>query len=113
MILSVNDGWIHFAYLVIFLQGEEHFHKPNWGEQLDKMHRSVVVILNVEDDTIKPQPYIPSQYFPAQCVWTPNGEYIAGVAYKLDRNRYLGLAACTNRQSQIFLLKNTEFSKNF
>lgn len=85
-------------------------YKPDWGEQLVGKHRSVIVILNIEQDTIVSVASVPDDYFPAQVIWAPNGNDIVGVAYKL-RTRYLGLYACTNRESYIFHLKGTEFRK--
>ncbi|XP_031781597.1 acylamino-acid-releasing enzyme isoform X1 [Nasonia vitripennis] len=91
-------------------RGAEHVYKPDWGEQLEGRHRSVIVLLNIEEDTFFPLPFIPHDYFPAEVIWTPNGECIVGVAYKLYR-RYLGRFGCSNRESYIFLLKGTEFRK--
>lgn len=97
---------------LIVVQGTEFVYKPDWGEQLVGKHRSVVVALNVKDDNIVPIATIPEDYFPAQVTWAPNGEDIVGVAYKL-KTRYLGLCACTNRESYIFHLKGSEFRKPF
>ena len=92
------------------VQGTEYIYKPDWGEQLVGKHRSVVVVLNIENDMIEPVDSIPSEYFPAQVIWAPNGVDIVGIAFKL-KTRYLGLYACTNRESYIFHLRGTEFRK--
>ena len=69
------------------------------------------MLLNVVEDTFFPLPFVPEEYFPAEVIWTPNGECIVGVAYKLYK-RYLGRFGCSNRESYIFLLKGTEFRKH-
>ncbi|XP_051153691.1 acylamino-acid-releasing enzyme-like [Leptopilina boulardi] len=94
----------------VILRGNEHVFKPHWGEQLVGKHKSVVVIVDIVEDTIKINPFIPDEYFVGQVTWTPNGEYLVGVAWKCEA-RYLGLYACTNRASCIFLLKTAEFRK--
>lgn len=94
----------------VISRGEEYVFKPHWGEQLVGKHKSVVVIVDIEQDTIKVNSFIPDEYFVGQVTWTPNGEYLVGVAWKCEA-RYLGLYACTNRASWIFLLKTSEFKK--
>ncbi|KAJ8676560.1 hypothetical protein QAD02_012347 [Eretmocerus hayati] len=91
-------------------KGTEYIFKPDWGEQLVGKHQSVVVILNLEDDTINPVTTIPEEYFPAQVLWAPDGKDVIGVAYKPNK-RYLGLYACSNRESYIFQLKEGQFQK--
>ncbi|XP_014217737.1 acylamino-acid-releasing enzyme-like [Copidosoma floridanum] len=90
------------------LRGGEYEYKPDWGEQLEGKHRSVIVLLNLETDSFFPLPFVPDEYFPAEVIWTPNGQCIVGVAYKLYK-RYLGRYGCSNRESYIFILKGTEF----
>ncbi|XP_058810683.1 acylamino-acid-releasing enzyme-like isoform X4 [Phymastichus coffea] len=91
-------------------RGTEYIYKPDWGEQLVGKHKSVVVVLNIAEDTIEPITTIPNDYFPAQVLWAPNDSDIIGVAYKL-KTKYLGLYSCTNRESYIFQLKGKEFCK--
>lgn len=93
------------------IQGTEYVFKPDWGEQLEGRHRSVIVLLDLEEDKFFPIPFITHDYFPAEVIWTPNGECIVGVAYKLYR-RYLGRYGCSNRESYMFLLKGAEFRKH-
>ncbi|XP_058810681.1 acylamino-acid-releasing enzyme-like isoform X2 [Phymastichus coffea] len=90
------------------LKGTEYIFKPDWGEQLVGKHKSVVVILNIENDSIEPISFIPENYFPSQAIWVPNTYEIVGVFYKLDR-RYLGKIFCTNRESYIFHLEGKNF----
>lgn len=68
------------------------------------------MVVDIAEDTIKINQFIPEDYFIGQVTWTPNGEYLVGVAWKCEA-RYLGLYACTNRASWIFLLKTSEFRK--
>lgn len=94
----------------VILKGHQYDFKPHWGEQLVGKHKSVVVVVDIAEDTIKINQFIPEDYFIGQVTWTPNGEYLVGVAWKCEA-RYLGLYACTNRASWIFLLKTSEFRK--
>ncbi|KAL7300788.1 hypothetical protein TKK_0006762 [Trichogramma kaykai] len=88
--------------------GNEYVYKPEWGEQLVGKHRSVVAILNIEEETLTAVEDIPEEYFPSQVCWAPNGEDIVGIVYKLH-HRYLGLMFCTNRESYVFHLKKNDF----
>lgn len=94
----------------IISRGTEYVFKPHWGEQLIGKHKSVAVIIDINEDTFKINSFIPEEYFVGQLTWTPNGEDLVGVAWKCEA-RYLGLYACTNRASWIFLLKASEFRK--
>lgn len=90
------------------LQGTEFVYKPDWGEQLVGKHKSVIVILNIEEDTVEPISAIPENYFPSQATWVPNTYEIVGVFDKLYP-RYLGKIFCTNRESFIFHLEGQNF----
>lgn len=92
------------------IKGAEYDYKPDWGEKLVGKHRSVIAILNIVDESINVLTNIPDDYFPAQVLWAPNGIDVIGIAYKLSF-QYLGLKVCTNRESYIFHLKETEFRK--
>ncbi|XP_058788813.1 acylamino-acid-releasing enzyme-like [Phymastichus coffea] len=89
-------------------RGTEYEFKPDWGEQFEGRHRSAIILLDLEEDKFWALPFIPDDYFPAETIWTPNGECIVGVAYKRYK-RYLGRYGCSNRESYIFLLKGMEF----
>lgn len=89
--------------------GNEYIYKPHWGEQLVGKHRPVVVVLDTTADTITALSGIPDDLSPGQVIWTKEQDII-GVAWKHEP-RYLGLVACTNRTSWIFLLKNGEYQK--
>ncbi|XP_033231496.1 acylamino-acid-releasing enzyme-like [Belonocnema kinseyi] len=91
-------------------RGNEYVYKPHWGEQLVGKHQSVIVVLDLVEDIMKVNTFIPEEYFVGQVTWTPNGEYFVGVIWKREA-RYLGLYACTNRPSWIFLLKTSELKK--
>lgn len=72
-------------------------------------HQPVVVVLDTTKDTITTLPGIPDDLSPGQVIWTEDQDVI-GVVWKHEP-QYLGLTACTNRYSWIFLLKNGEFCK--
>ncbi|XP_076182257.1 acylamino-acid-releasing enzyme isoform X2 [Ptiloglossa arizonensis] len=90
--------------------GNEYIYKPNWGEQLVGKHRPVVAILDTTTDTISTLSGIPDELSPAQVLWTKNDEEVIGVAWNHEP-RHLGLVACTNRLSWIFLLKDGDYIK--
>ncbi|KAL0100888.1 hypothetical protein PUN28_019344 [Cardiocondyla obscurior] len=89
--------------------GNEYIHKPHWGEQLVGKHRPVVAVLDTTLDTITILSGIPDELSPGQVIWTKDQD-VVGVAWKHEP-LYLGLTACTNRYSWIFLLKNGEYRK--
>ncbi|XP_012538169.2 acylamino-acid-releasing enzyme isoform X3 [Monomorium pharaonis] len=89
--------------------GNEYIHKPQWGEQLVGKHRPVVAVLDTTIDTITILSGIPDEFSPGQVIWTKDQDVI-GVAWKHEPI-YLGLTACTNRYSWVFLLKNGEYRK--
>nr|XP_012139802.1 PREDICTED: acylamino-acid-releasing enzyme-like isoform X1 [Megachile rotundata] len=88
--------------------GNEYIYKPHWGEQLVGKHRSIVAVLDTITDTISALSGIPDELSPAQVIWTEDNQGVVGVAWKHEP-RYLGLIACTNRLSWIFLLKDGEY----
>ncbi|XP_043258175.1 acylamino-acid-releasing enzyme-like [Colletes gigas] len=90
--------------------GNEYVYKPHWGEQLVGKHRPVVAILDTTTDTISILSGIPDELSSAQVLWAKNNQDIVGVAWKHEP-RHLGLVACTNRLSWIFLLKDAEYKK--
>ncbi|OAD53128.1 Acylamino-acid-releasing enzyme, partial [Eufriesea mexicana] len=90
--------------------GNEYIYKPHWGEQLVGKHHPVVAVLDTTADTISALSGIPNELSPAQVLWTEDSESIVGVAWKHEP-RHLGLIACTNRLSWIFLLKDGEYKK--
>ncbi|KAH0948413.1 hypothetical protein HN011_002804 [Eciton burchellii] len=91
------------------LVGNEYIYKPHWGEQLVGKHRSVIAILDTTTDNITILSGIPDDLSPGQVIWTKDQDII-GVAWRHEP-RQLGLIACTNRHSWIFLWKNGEYQK--
>ncbi|XP_043515527.1 acylamino-acid-releasing enzyme-like isoform X2 [Frieseomelitta varia] len=90
--------------------GNEYIYKPHWGEQLVGKHHPVVAILDTTTDTISALTGIPDELSPAQVLWAADSESIIGVAWKHEP-RHLGLIACTNRLSWIFLLTKGQYNK--
>ncbi|XP_020296505.1 acylamino-acid-releasing enzyme-like isoform X2 [Pseudomyrmex gracilis] len=89
--------------------GNEYIYKPHWGEQLVGKHRPVVAVLDTTTDSITILSGIPDDLSPGQVTWTKDQDVI-GVAWRHEP-QYLGLTACTNRYSWIFLLRNGEYQK--
>ncbi|KAK2575468.1 hypothetical protein KPH14_011199 [Odynerus spinipes] len=69
--------------------GNEYVYKPHWGEQLVG---------------------VPNELSPGQLQWMKDSTSIVGIAWKHEP-RHLGLAACTNRDSWVFLLKDGNYEK--
>lgn len=92
------------------LKGNEYIYKPDWGEALVGKHQQVVVILDTTVDTLTVLPGIDESLSPGQVIWTPNGDGIVGIAWNHEP-RYLGLIACTNRESWVFVIKNDTLHK--
>jgi acylaminoacyl-peptidase len=92
-------------------QGEEHVFRPDWGEQLEGKHQSVVIECDIEAETLSVLEGIPDHLSPGQVIWTPDGKGIVGVAWENKPPR-LGLIYCTNRPSYVFhLTADGDFSK--
>ncbi|CAK9801993.1 Acylamino-acid-releasing enzyme [Anthophora plagiata] len=90
--------------------GNEYIYKSHWGEQLVGKHHPVVAVLDTTTDTISALSGIPDELSPAQVLWVEDSQSIVGVAWKHEP-RHLGLIACTNRLSWIFLLKDGKYKK--
>lgn len=90
--------------------GNEYVYKPHWGEQLVGKHHPAIAILDIRTDTISVISNIPDEVSPAQVLWTKDGKGIIGVAWKHEP-RHLGLIACSNRLSWIFLCNDQEYRK--
>lgn len=89
--------------------GNEYVYKPHWGEQCVGKHRPVVAILDTVADDITILSGIPDNLSLGQANWTKDQDVI-GVAWNHEP-RHLGLYACTNRLSWIFIWRNGEFRK--
>ncbi|XP_063974905.1 acylamino-acid-releasing enzyme-like isoform X2 [Diachasmimorpha longicaudata] len=92
------------------VKGNEYIYKPDWGEALVGKHQQVVVVLDTITDNLTVMPGIDESLSPGQLIWTPEGDGIVGIA-RNHEPRYLGLIACTNRESWVFLLKDNIFQK--
>ncbi|XP_043675142.1 acylamino-acid-releasing enzyme-like isoform X1 [Vespula pensylvanica] len=88
--------------------GNEYIYKPHWGEQLVGKHRPTVVILDITTDVITTLSEIPDKFSPGQLQWMKDSKSIIGVVWKHEPRR-LGLVACTNRRSWIFIIYNGNF----
>lgn len=69
------------------------------------------MVLDTIEGTITALSEIPDDLSPGQVIWTKEQDII-GVAWKHEP-RYLGLVACTNRASWIFLLKDGKYRKEY
>lgn len=87
----------------------QYTYLENWGELLSDRKESVVVEYNLEKDTVQILEGIPENVCPGQVIWSPENNYIVGVAYK-TKDRKLGLAHSSNRPNTLFYL---DFNKNY
>ncbi|RZC35335.1 acylamino-acid-releasing enzyme, partial [Asbolus verrucosus] len=90
-------------------KGEEYLYRQDWGEQLVGKKKSVIAEYNTEKDEVEILAGIPDDVCPAQVIYSPDGSYVVGVAYKTEPRKF-GLIYCTNRPSTIFTL---DFSGNY
>ncbi|KAJ6632877.1 Acylamino-acid-releasing enzyme [Pseudolycoriella hygida] len=83
------------------LKGEEYAFRQTWGEQLEDMYFSVIVVLNLESDKFELIELSDDDTkFPTDIQWASNTT-IVGTSYDISEWR-LGLYACNNRRSRIF-----------
>lgn len=90
--------------------GNEYIYKPHWGEQLVGKHRPTIAVLDTETDIITTLKEIPDEISPGQLQWMRDSTSIVGIGWKHEP-RHLGLVACTNRDSWVFLLKDGNYQK--
>lgn len=101
---------LRLSFLFVFdIQGEEYLYIQDWGEQLVGKKYSVLVQYNIESDSAEVLEGIPEDVCAAQPIYSPDGDYIIGVGYKITP-RKLGLIYCSNRASSIFKL---DFQGNY
>ncbi|KAL8212288.1 UNVERIFIED_CONTAM: hypothetical protein K2H54_042378, partial [Gekko kuhli] len=84
-------------------KGEQFVYYDNWGETLSDKSVPVLCVLNVETKEISIPGDIPGHISPGQALWSPNDKGIVFVGWWHEPFR-LGLKACSNRRSALFLL---------
>ncbi|XP_048347646.1 acylamino-acid-releasing enzyme-like isoform X2 [Sphaerodactylus townsendi] len=84
-------------------KGEQFVYYDNWGEMLSDNSAPVLCVLNVETSEISVPGGIPGHISPGQALWSPSDEGILFVGWWHEPFR-LGLNACSNRRSALFLL---------
>nr|XP_060621743.1 acylamino-acid-releasing enzyme-like isoform X2 [Anolis sagrei ordinatus] len=90
--------------------GEEQFgYYDNWGEALSDKSIPVMCVLNTETSEVSILDGIPEYISPGQALWSPDNKGIVFVGWWHEPFR-LGLSACSNRRSALFLLDLTEKS---
>lgn len=90
-------------------KGEEYLYRQDWGEQLVGKKKSVIAEYNLEKDEVEILSGLPDDVCPAQVIYSPDGSYLVGVAYKIEPRKF-GLIYCTNRPSTVFTL---DFNGNY
>nr|XP_028574488.1 acylamino-acid-releasing enzyme-like isoform X2 [Podarcis muralis] len=89
---------------------EEHFvYHDNWGEALSDKSFPVLCVVNVETSEVSVLEGIPGHISPGQALWSPDDKGILFVGWWHEPFR-LGLNACSNRRSALFLFDLSESS---
>ncbi|XP_050543366.1 acylamino-acid-releasing enzyme-like isoform X1 [Daktulosphaira vitifoliae] len=83
--------------------GNEYEWRQDWGEQMVGKVCPVIVVCDINKDTIEVLSNIPDDINPAGANWIPDGSGIVAIGYSVVP-RKLGLIYCTNRLSHIFSL---------
>ncbi|XP_053156348.1 acylamino-acid-releasing enzyme-like isoform X3 [Hemicordylus capensis] len=82
---------------------EQFVYHDNWGEALGDKSIPVLCILDVETSEVSLPESIPGHISPGQPLWSPDDKSLVFVGWWHEPFR-LGLSACSNRRSALFLL---------
>ncbi|XP_061473810.1 acylamino-acid-releasing enzyme-like isoform X2 [Rhineura floridana] len=82
---------------------EQFLYYDNWGEALSDKSFPVLCVLNIETSKVSVLEGIPEHISPGQALWSPDDKGIVFVGWWHEPFR-LGLNACSNRRSALFLL---------
>ncbi|XP_054832028.1 acylamino-acid-releasing enzyme-like isoform X2 [Eublepharis macularius] len=85
-------------------KGEQFVYYDNWGEMLSDCSAPVLCVLDLETSEISVSGGIPEHISPGQALWFPDDNGIVFVGWWHEPFR-LGLRACSNRRSALFLLE--------
>uniref|UniRef100_A0ABM5FKL0 Acylamino-acid-releasing enzyme n=1 Tax=Pogona vitticeps TaxID=103695 RepID=A0ABM5FKL0_9SAUR len=90
-------------------QEEKFMYYDNWGEALGDKSVPVLCVLNLETGEVSVLECIPGHISPGQALWSPDDKSVVFVGWWHEPFR-LGLNACSNRRSALFLLDLSEHS---
>ncbi|XP_032066319.1 acylamino-acid-releasing enzyme-like isoform X1 [Thamnophis elegans] len=102
----------HFFSQEEFTEGQENerfVYNDNWGEALGDKSAPVLCVLNIETTEVSVLQDIPGHLSPGQALWSPGDKGIIFVGWWHEPFR-LGLYACSNRRSALFLFDLSENS---
>ncbi|XP_063148041.1 acylamino-acid-releasing enzyme-like isoform X4 [Candoia aspera] len=88
---------------------ERFVYHDNWGEALGDKSVPVLCVLNVETSEVSVLEDFPGHISPGQALWSPGDKGIIFVGWWHEPFR-LGLHACSNRRSALFLFDLSENS---
>ncbi|KAK9406334.1 acylamino-acid-releasing enzyme-like [Crotalus adamanteus] len=91
------------------LENERFVYNDNWGEALGDKSVPVLCVLNIETSEMSVLEDIPGYLSPGQALWSPSDKGIIFVGWWHEPFR-LGLNACSNRRSALFLYDLSENS---
>ena len=86
--------------------GEKYNYEESWGELLNDITNTVVVIVNLKEETVEVVDKVPDEISPAQPCWL-NDDSIVFTGYDINPFR-LGLRVCECRPSKIYTINLEE-----
>ncbi|XP_042303423.1 acylamino-acid-releasing enzyme-like [Sceloporus undulatus] len=86
---------------------QQFVYYDNWGEALGDKSVPVLCVLNIDTSEVLVLDGIPEYISPGQAFWSPDNKGIVFVGWWHEPFR-LGLSACSNRRSALFLLDLSE-----
>ncbi|XP_066924049.1 acylamino-acid-releasing enzyme-like [Clytia hemisphaerica] len=90
--------------------GDKFNYEENWGELLNDITNTVMVVVNLVEETVQILEKIPAGVCPAQPRWLNNNEIIF-TGYNIEPFR-LGLRVCECRPSNLYTIKVDDNSEN-
>ncbi|XP_050568646.1 acylamino-acid-releasing enzyme [Cygnus atratus] len=86
------------------VSGEQFVYHEDWGEALSTCSVPVLCVLDIEGSSVSVLEGVPEHVSPGQALWSPDDTGVVFVGWWHEPFR-LGLSACSNRRSGIFLLE--------
>ncbi|XP_015672853.2 acylamino-acid-releasing enzyme [Protobothrops mucrosquamatus] len=106
---SYHNSSYHDKEMSRTLYNDRFVYNDNWGEALGDKSVPVLCVLNIETSEVSVLEDIPGHLSPGQALWSPGDKGIIFVGWWHEPFR-LGLNACSNRRSALFLFDLSENS---
>ncbi|EGG16591.1 acylaminoacyl-peptidase [Cavenderia fasciculata] len=86
------------------LVGDQFLYRNDWGETYPTIYNPSIYVVDTLNETVIPIPWSMDLALTAgQVIWTPNGDGLVFVGWKINLRRF-GIRACFNRQSSIYYI---------